>query len=152
MREHGVGPGSKVLLHSANCMDSLTVLYATWRVGAIIVPTNYKLLPDDVVPLAKLVAPDLVIIHASSDDHARALCGLRNLVDRRRRRDRRVRQRARVTDDRKAHRPRQCHVDKPVYVNSPAWYFFTSGTSGRPKAAVLEHDQMAFVSPTTSAI
>ncbi|WP_342659786.1 Long-chain-fatty-acid--CoA ligase FadD13 [Rhodococcus ruber] len=145
MREHGIGPGSKVLLHSANCMDSLTVLYATWRVGAIIVPTNYKLLPDDVVPLAQLVAPDLVIVHASSDEHARALSDYEIWS---------------ISDDGGTARFGSAHVsqmidkhtdrsgvtiDAPVYVNSPAWYFFTSGTSGRPKAAVLEHDQMAFV-------
>jgi acyl-CoA synthetase (AMP-forming)/AMP-acid ligase II len=27
----------------------------------------------------------------------------------------------------------------------PAWFFFTSGTTGRPKAAVLTHGQLAFV-------
>jgi len=145
MQEQGIGSGSKVLLHSANCMDSLTVLYATWRLGAIIVPTNYKLLPDDVAPLARLVAPDLVILHASSVDHARVLADyeiwsigedgetasfgtahVSQMIDKHT-------ERSTVT------------VDAPVYVNSPAWYFFTSGTSGRPKAAVLKHDQMAFV-------
>jgi len=30
-------------------------------------------------------------------------------------------------------------------VGDPAWYFFTSGTSGTPKAAVLTHDQLGFV-------
>ena len=29
--------------------------------------------------------------------------------------------------------------------DDPCWYFFTSGTTGRPKAAVLTHGQMAFV-------
>ena len=29
--------------------------------------------------------------------------------------------------------------------DDPAWFFFTSGTTGRPKAAVLTHGQMAFV-------
>ncbi len=29
--------------------------------------------------------------------------------------------------------------------DDPCWFFFTSGTTGRPKAAVLTHGQMAFV-------
>jgi fatty-acyl-CoA synthase len=145
MREHGISAGSKVLLHSANCMDSLTVFYATWRVGAIIVPTNYKLLPDDVVPLAQLVAPDLVIVHASSDEHARALSDYEiwSLSDE----DKPAEfGSAHVSQMIEKHTGRDdVMTDAPVFVNSPAWYFFTSGTSGRPKAAVLKHDQMAFV-------
>ncbi|WP_416061841.1 AMP-binding protein [Rhodococcus indonesiensis] len=145
MRDNGIGPGSKVLLHSKNCLDSLTVLYATWRIGAVIVPTNCKLLPDDVSVLADLVSPDLVVLHASSGAHARALSG---------------RQIWSMTDDGEVAGFGTADVaqmidkyidagvvttDAAVYVDSPAWYFFTSGTSGRPKAAVLTHDQMAFV-------
>ncbi len=32
-----------------------------------------------------------------------------------------------------------------VDYDDPCWFFFTSGTTGRPKAAVLTHGQMAFV-------
>ncbi|WP_232466920.1 AMP-binding protein, partial [Alcaligenes faecalis] len=32
-----------------------------------------------------------------------------------------------------------------VFSNSPCWLLFTSGTTGKPKAAVLTHGQMAFV-------
>ncbi|MGW6036515.1 AMP-binding protein [Gordonia terrae] len=145
MSEHGIGAGDKVLLHTANCRDSLTVFYATWRLGAIIVPTNFKLLPDDVAPLARRVSPDLVICHSTADEHAAALAGydVWSLAD----------------DDQPAsfgsahvaqmidkHSGRPDIIgDAPVYVDTPAWYFFTSGTSGPPKAAVLTHHQMAFV-------
>ena len=33
----------------------------------------------------------------------------------------------------------------PVDYDDPCWFFFTSGTTGRSKAAVLTHGQMAFV-------
>lgn len=144
MREQGIGAGSKVLLHSANCMDSLTVLYATWRVGAVIVPTNYKLPPVDVVPLADLVDPDLVIVHASSGDHAQALgeYEIWSIGDDGEFADFGS---AHVSQLIEKHTSSASPFEEAVYVNSPAWYFFTSGTSGRPKAAVLNHDQMAFV-------
>jgi len=42
------------------------------------------------------------------------------------------------------------YADVPVPVvtvdrDDPAWFFFTSGTTGKPKAAVLTHGQLAFV-------
>ncbi|PQP16573.1 acyl-CoA synthetase [Rhodococcus opacus] len=144
MRGHGLTTGSVVLLHSPNCMDTLTVLFATWRLGAVIVPTNCKLVPDDVAPLADLVTPDLVICHDTCAPHADALNRYETWA---------------IGDDRDAAQFGSAHVaelidkllpdavgvDAPVHVGTPAWYFFTSGTSGRPKAAVLTHDQMAFV-------
>ena len=38
-------------------------------------------------------------------------------------------------------RPRPADVDR----DHPAWFFYTSGTTGRPKAGVLTHGQMDYV-------
>jgi fatty-acyl-CoA synthase len=41
--------------------------------------------------------------------------------------------------------PRDALSDAGMWEGDAAWYFFTSGTSSSPKAAVLTHDQLGFV-------
>ena len=48
-------------------------------------------------------------------------------------------------DDLLARHDGQVLPDAAVEHDDPCWFFFTSGTTGRPKAAVLTHGQMAFV-------
>jgi acyl-CoA synthetase (AMP-forming)/AMP-acid ligase II len=42
-------------------------------------------------------------------------------------------------------RPSSPLIPAEVGYDDPLWYFYTSGTTGRPKAAVLTHGQMAFI-------
>jgi len=134
MADRGIGRGGVVLLHSANCLDYLTVMFAAWRVGAVITPTNSRLTPAELVPLAEVVRPDLLVLDARLTGHAAAVPDVPvwTLAD--------------GDVPRLIEKHRGEHVpDALVDVGDPAWYFFTSGSSGRPKAAVLTHDQMAFV-------
>ncbi|MEO9322755.1 AMP-binding protein [Nocardioides sp. C4-1] len=140
LTQQGIGDGDVVMLHAPNARDYLTVMFATWRVGAVITPTNAKLTPSEVRRLADVVRPDLLVVEEGADGHVDAL-GLPAwtlsdgpgtdvlphvgaLVEKH--------LGARV-------------ADALVDVGQPCWFFFTSGSSGRPKAAVLTHDHMAFV-------
>lgn len=144
LREQGIGSGDVVMLHSANARDYLTVLFATWRVGAVITPTNCKLTAAEVVRLAEVVEPDLLVVEPGAGAHVAALAPVpawvladaspASVLD----------GLPRVDDLVEAHRGERV-ADVVVPRGEPAWFFFTSGSSGRPKAAVLTHDQMGFV-------
>jgi acyl-CoA synthetase (AMP-forming)/AMP-acid ligase II len=143
LQRAGVRPGSVVLTHSPNCPDLLTVMYAVWRVGAVWAPTNFRLDPDDVAGLARHVEPALFVCHRDFPAHAAALPDVPTWW---------------LGDDPEAGSTRGDDVARSVAendglrpvayaprVDDPVWLFFTSGSSGTPKAAVLTHDQMQFV-------
>ncbi|WP_221177066.1 AMP-binding protein [Nocardioides pocheonensis] len=137
----GIGRGDVIMLHAPNSRDYVTVMFAAWRVGAIITPTNCKLTSEELVALADVVRPALLVLAERAVDHARALARLRTWT---------------ISDSDVAgggsdvgrlideHLGAHVH-DVEVMAGDPAWYFFTSGSSGRPKAAVLTHDHLAFI-------
>ena len=141
----GVGKGDRVLVHSKNCEDMFSAMFAVFRLGAIWTPTNFRLTPDEVVALAQDSGAVALLCHADFPDHAAAVAkgaptlrfvwtmggpaafGESTLADRRA-----AHAGARVAD---------AVVDR----DDPCWFFFTSGTTGRSKAAVLTHGHMAFI-------
>jgi fatty-acyl-CoA synthase len=137
----GIGRGDVVMLHAPNSRDYLTVVFAAWRVGAVITPTNCKLTPTEVAALAEVVRPSLLVLDAAAGAHAETLAPIPTWT---------------IADG--AGGDVVPHVgqlvgkhlgtrveDAAVMAGDPAWFFFTSGSSGRPKAAVLTHDHLAFI-------
>jgi len=139
----GIGKGDRILVHSKNCAEMFWSLFATFRIGAIFVPTNFRLTPDEVVSLAETSGARLFLCHADFPEHAAKVAALpsietiwsfgeapfaeRSVVDA-------------IEGARGAPSPTAA-----VEYDDPCWFFFTSGTTGRSKAAVLTHGQMAFV-------
>jgi fatty-acyl-CoA synthase len=87
---HGVRHGDRVLLHARNSNAVLETMFASWMLGAVWVPTNFRLTPPEVAYLAQ-------------------------------------------------------SSGAAVHIFDAAWFFYTSGTTGRPKAGVLTHGQMEYV-------
>ncbi|MFT4013658.1 MAG: acyl-CoA synthetase [Paracoccus sp. (in: a-proteobacteria)] len=133
----GLGKGDRVMCQSQNCMQMMQAMFATWRAGGVWVPANFRQTPEEVAWLTRSSGARLMFCNAAFPDHA-AACGVRTLafgdadfgpsVDA-------------VTDEAMGRRPEVAAVDR----DDPCWFFFTSGTTGRPKASVLTHGQMAFV-------
>lgn len=138
----GIGRGDAVLVHSPNHLELIRTMYAVWRVGAVFAPTNHRLTPGEAAGLAQLCRPVALICHVDYAEHAQTVAAEVDLpsgtwwigADT-------ARQRA-VSGVRRASEE---IPDATVVPGDHAWYFFTSGTSGQPKTAVLTHDHMGFV-------
>ncbi|MGB3485966.1 MAG: acyl-CoA synthetase [Mycobacterium sp.] len=141
LRERGVGIGDCVMIHSSNHIEYVQSMFAVWRVGAVLAPTNVRLTPADVVGMARTCEPSLFLCHRDFPEFAAAVRADRDLAggvlwlggD--------------PSDPHSvaAQRENSHFDDAAVRVGDPAWYFFTSGTSGPPKCAILTHDHIGFV-------
>ena len=138
----GIGPGNKVIIHARNSLEMFETMFAVFKLGAVWVPTNFRILPADVAHIAEASGARAIIYDAefaAQADAARS-AGAQILVCFDRPRDGEHRYADLVTaglgtEFRAA----------PVERDDPCWFFFTSGSTGKPKAAVLSHGQMAFV-------
>ncbi|HEX2366954.1 MAG TPA: AMP-binding protein, partial [Bradyrhizobium sp.] len=48
----GIAKGDRILVHSRNCEEMFFSMFAAFRLGAVWVPTNFRLMPDEVAYLA----------------------------------------------------------------------------------------------------
>ena len=139
----GLGKGDRVLVQSKNGLQMFESMFACFRIGAVWVPTNFRQTPDEVAYLASASGAAAMICHADFPDHVIAA-----------RRD--APSIARIIsigggdfgEDYDGIVAAHLGATPPVAdveYDDPCWFFFTSGTTGRPKAAVLTHGQMGFV-------
>jgi len=136
----GVVKGDRVLVHSKNCDEMFWSMFAAFRLGAVWVPTNFRLMPDEVAYLATASGAKAFLCHGDFADHAKAVSGPDFVW--------RIGEGAfgerSVSDAIEAHAGIKLD-NAAVEYDDPCWFFFTSGTTGRSKAAVLTHGQMGFV-------
>ncbi|MBO4222691.1 acyl-CoA synthetase [Bradyrhizobium neotropicale] len=139
----GIGKGDRILVHSKNCDEMFWSMFAAFRLGAVWVPTNFRLMPDEVAYLAAASGAKAFLCHGDFPEHAAAAANPALQFIWRIGEEGSFGERT-VTDAIAAHAGAK--VDNvAVEHDDPCWFFFTSGTTGRSKAAVLTHGQMAFV-------
>lgn len=127
----GVTAGDRVAILGANSANLYETMAATLRLGAIAVPVSFRLVAAEVAHVlvdsgarVAVVDPDRLPVLASARASAPALTGCVMLDD--------------GYDDRLAAASaeyRALSVDE----STPAFIMYTSGTTGRPKGAVLSH-------------
>ncbi|MCC6719339.1 MAG: AMP-binding protein [Acetobacteraceae bacterium] len=133
----GLRHGDRVLVHSRNSQAMFETMWAAWMLGAVWVPTNFRLTPAEVAYLARSCAATAQLFEAGFTDHAAAA----------REANRAATLHCDLGDGWESLCAHATPLDHPADVgrDHPCWFFYTSGTTGRPKAAVLTHGQMEFV-------
>ncbi|WP_027134147.1 acyl-CoA synthetase [Geminicoccus roseus] len=141
--DYGVEKGDRILVQSQNCNQMFEAMFACFRLGAVWVPANFRQTPEEIAFLAQASGAKGLICNASFPQHA-ATCQqscpqLRFTISIG------AADFASDHDTLVARHLGAVVPDTVVDRDDPCWFFFTSGTTGRPKAAVLTHGQMAFV-------
>ena len=134
----GLEPGDRVMLCMENCAEFLEIMFACWTAGLCAVPVNARLHPREVEHIARDSRARLLV---ATPALAGALAPLEQSVE--------TLSQIISTD---------CDVYAGLFTagapmravdsapTDKAWLFYTSGTTGRPKGAVLSHRNLLFMS------
>jgi long-chain acyl-CoA synthetase len=132
LRQMGLVPGDRVVVASKNCPDYVEVLYAIWHAGLAAVPANAKLHGSELGYIAEQSGARVCFASAGLDAEIapHAPKSLERLIT-----------------------IGGAEYDKlltaePIVVTPRdggdlAWLFYTSGTTGKPKGAMLTHKVLA---------
>ena len=144
LRDLGVGKGDRVLVQARNSNQLAETSFAVFKAGAVWVPVNFRLMPQEVAGLAETARPKAMIRDDVFAEHAAAVhAAVPSLAA-----DIVIGEAPPDTvgyEDLLARFDGAAPFEEDVNRDDPMWFFFTSGTTGRPKASVLTHGQMAFV-------
>jgi len=133
---HNLLPGARVALAMENCPEYFPALYAIWRAGLTAVPLNSKLHAREMAWIMADAQTRLCLASAKLADGLSApgvSAGppLPPIL-------------AIGTADYAALEAGAPPGDVPTDPQAEAWLFYTSGTTGRPKGAVLTHRNLLF--------
>lgn len=126
LSQKGIKKGDFVGIYSHNTPEYLEILYAIWWIGAVCVPINYKLHISEANWILKNANIALLFI----DKEVKNLCVKQNII---------------INSSEYKEIFKSIHPNlsaKKLQQNSLAWIFYTSGTTGRPKGAMLTHENL----------
>ena len=144
LRQLGLREGDRILLQTKNNVQLFESCWVAFRMGCVWVPTNFRLTPPEVAYLGTSSGAKAIIYEAGFEDHVHAVQAASSTLEKV----------VCIGDPRPGESSYEelmkRYMHEPPYTvtvsyDDPLWFFYTSGTTGKPKAGVLTHGQMAFV-------
>ncbi len=133
----GLRPGERVLLCMENCAAFLEALFACWTAGLCAVPVNARLHASEVEYIARDSGARLILATPALAEPLMPLVGpvetLAAVI-------------ATGSEDYAALSAGEMMAPVAGTPTDRAWLFYTSGTTGQPKGAVLTHRNLLFMS------
>jgi fatty-acyl-CoA synthase len=143
LRAQGVRKGDRILVHSRNNLPLFESAWVAFKLGAVWVPTNYRIAPPEAAYLGAASGARVMLYDSGFDAHVEAVRdaspALEYVVALGEPRA------GELAYDALAAGEAQTFDAETVDRDDPLWFFYTSGTTGYPKAGTLTHGQMAFV-------
>jgi long-chain acyl-CoA synthetase len=123
----GVARGDRILLWAGNSPEYVEVMFAAWFAGAVIVPVNVALHPREVAAIANDCCSTVCFAPLERTGTLQEFVASRQAP----------------LDETTLNQLRgeECSL-ADVLSSDIAWIFYTSGTTGRPKGAMLSHQNL----------
>lgn len=140
----GVKKGDKILVQSRNNIQLFESCWIAFRLGCVWVPTNFRLTSSEVAYLGSSSGAKVVLYEEGFEGHVDAVKKSSSCVE----------HVVCIGKGREGEQSYEALVERfqgqfapstLVSYDDPLWFFYTSGTTGKPKAGVLTHGQMTFV-------
>ncbi len=146
LEARGLGKGDRILVLAKNSNQMFESMFAAFKLGAVWVPCNARLTTPEIAYLGQSSGAVAMFADAGFAEHVAycraevAALTLFVTIGEETLPDNSLAFEALVAEGAGA-----VAWEAKVAPGDPCWFFYTSGTTGRPKAAVLTHDQMGFV-------
>ncbi|MDR7300257.1 long-chain-fatty-acid--CoA ligase [Haloactinomyces albus] len=144
LRQRGVEPGLRVAVMGLNSMEVVEAYLASARLGAICVPVNFRFVADEVAYVlsdsgatAAVVGAPMVGTMAKARSQAPSVSTCLVVDDDPHDAGQEAERYEDVLRNASAER-----IERAVDERAPAFIMYTSGTTGRPKGAVLTHHNL----------
>jgi acyl-CoA synthetase (AMP-forming)/AMP-acid ligase II len=139
----GLKKGDKLVVHSRNNLQIFESAWVAFKMGLVWAPTNVRMTPHEAAYIASSSGAVAMIYEAGADAHVDAAKAaspdLKHIVAIGKPRD------GELSFDALADATTDAFEEAEVEYEDGMWFFYTSGTTGHPKAGTLTHGQMAFV-------